>query len=491
MVFLAVCLVACNNAPEPAPGPDPEPPIVPGSIPPPEVYIDSQKATFDDASSTYTVTTPTRTDFSDLDVQLSTEADRVLLDGQEVDPAGFKLDLRKSKTLRVIFDRTYRDLTLSIRNTGLPVVRIQTRDPVTSKEVWQEGATMRIELPEGAVDYEGTMSIRGRGNSTWNYPKKPYALKLDEKAEILSMPAHKRWVLLANWKDRTLMRNAAAFWLSDHTELPYTVRGEFVEVVLNGKHIGNYFLCEQIDISKNRVNVKEGGLLLELDTYFDEVNRFLSKDFQLPWMVKEPDEDELTPEAFTEFKQWIAELETLLKNTQRIQAHEYEQYLDVDTAIDFLIVQELTCNHDFYNNWPTNMPPGPHSAYLYKQPGGKLYSGPVWDFDYHTFVPSRTAQWAGANKTIYYPALLKDQKFRERLLERWNTQKDGLKELASWIDATAERLALSEGFNDALWPISNSENGDEKMNFPTAVNRMRKAFLDKWAWIDANIKNLK
>ena len=81
------------------------------------------------------------------------------------------------------------------------------------------GATMRISRPDGTVDYEGSLEIRGRGNSTWNYPKKPYALRLPEKHAVLGMPGHKRWILLANWKDRTLMRNDAAFWLSRHTGL--------------------------------------------------------------------------------------------------------------------------------------------------------------------------------------------------------------------------------------------------------------------------------
>ena len=481
LVVLAAGLLGCEKK-------EPERQLVPGDIPIPGVRINGEKAGFDDQTSTFSYTFPTTTDFSATEVRLQTDADRVLLGDEELDPsAPFTLDLREPKTLRVIFDWTYRDLTVSVRNTGLPVVRIDTPRKINSKDVWVEGAKMRIEQADGTVDYEGTMSIRGRGNSTWGYPKKPYAIKLDEKAEILSMPSHKRWVLLANWKDRTIMRNDATFWLSRHTGLPYTVRGQFVELVLNGKHAGNYYLCEQIKINKNRVNVEDGGLLLELDTYFDEKNRFWSEDFQLPWMVKEPDEEELTPEAFAEFKQWIKDLETLLKDPKRVQAHEYEQYIDVDTAIDFLIVQELTGNNDFFNYWPAK---GPHSVYLYKQPGGKLYTGPLWDFDFHTYIPDRTKFWAGAKETMYYPALLRDPKFRERLVERWDAQKDALKGLAAYIDETAERLRVSEGYNHKLWPITNDENGDEKMTFQEAVDRMRQAFLDKWKWMDTNIRKL-
>lgn len=483
LLLLLGILPGCNKLPEPEPG----------EITPPVIFVDGYYCSLDRANATYSALLATTTDFSAMPVEFRTDAGRILLGERELAKKGELLDLRSPLTIRVVMGRTYEEFTLQVRNTGLPVVRITTPRAVTSKTNWLAGATLRIELPDGTVDYEGPMSIRGRGNSTWNYPKKPYALKLDEKARILSMPSQKRWVLLANWKDRTLLRNDAAFWLSSHTGLPYTVRGQFVELVLNGSHMGNYYLCEQIRIAKKRVPVEDGGLLLELDTYFDEPNRFLSQDFQLPWMVKEPDEDELTPEQFEDFKQWIRDLETLLKDEERVKAHEYTQYLDVDTAIDFMIVQELTCNQDFYNNWPTNMPPGPHSVYLYKQPGGKLYTGPVWDFDYHTFVPNRTKQWAGANRTMYYPALLKDPDFRARMVERWDAQKGQLKGLTEYIDEMVQQLSDSEGVNHTLWPIptTQNENGDEQISFPEAVGRMKESFLAKWSWMDSHIRQLK
>ena len=162
----------------------------------------------------------------------------------------------------------------------------------------------------------------------------------------------------------------------------------------------------------------------------------------------------------------------------------------MDTAIDFLIAQELTGNNDFYNTWPAD---GPHSVYLYKQPGGKLYTGPMWDFDFHTFLPGRTKMWAGATKTMYYPALLKDPDFRARLVERWDAQKDRLKGLAEHIDEMEEMLTVSERFNHAIWPIptTQNENGDEQVSFHDAVTLMKNSFLAKWSWMDSNIRNLK
>ena len=498
LISLAIlCAVACRKDPAD------DTSLREGTVRVSRISVNGKYASYDAESGTYLATLPAVTDFSSLRVDFATEAALIQADGKALAMSGNELDLTEPLTVRFILNGVYQEYKVAVRNTGLPVVRIETpgRKTVTSKETWMDGATIRIELPDGTVDYEGQMEIRGRGNSTWQwYPKKPYALRLKEKDEILGMPSHKRWILLANWKDRTLMRNDAAFWLSRHTGLPYTVRGQFVELVMNGLHVGNYYLCEQIKLNKKRINVEKmdpmetdpekitGGFLLELDTYFDEKYQFkFDKLFNLPWMVKEPDEDELSDAAFQYIKGWIGDLETLLKDNTRVQAHEYEEYLDVDTAIDYLIVEELTGNHDFYNDWPWT---GPHSTYMYKERGGKLYHGPVWDFDYHVFLPDRTQFWAGANKTLFYPALLKDEKFRDRLVERWNSQKDALKELPAYIDEMADYIRLSEGYNQAMWPISNRENGDEEMTFQQSVDRIKKAFLDKWEWMDRNITKL-
>ena len=488
----------------------PETDLVEGNVSVSFVRVNGVNAYSNSTEKTFTVILPTETDFSSMDLDFTTDATAIRTGAQELSKTNTSIDLSQPLTVRFIKNGVYEDYTIIVKNTGLPVVRIETPGgkTVTSKTVWMDGAKIRIEKPDGKVDYEGSMEIKGRGNSTWNYVKKPYALRLKEKGEILGMPSHKRWILLANWKDRTILRNDAAFWLSRHTGLPYTVRGQFVELVLNGKHLGNYYLCEQIKLNKKRVNIEKmdametdpqkitGGWLLELDTYYDyqdyvdEKHKFRYPNlFNLPWIVKDPDDDEISNEAYQYIQGWIKDLETLMKDSNKVRAHAYEEFLDVDTAIDYLIVEELTGNNDFYNYWPSA---GPHSTYLYKERGGKLYHGPVWDFDYHVFCPQFTNQWVGATKSIFYPALLKDEKFRERLVERWEMQKNELKKLPDYIDEQADRIRESERINHKMWPIvNNPENGDENMTFQESVERIKKAFLDKWEWMDKNIRSLR
>jgi CotH protein. len=483
--------------------------ITEGKVDVTNIRINGTNALLNSETGTFTAILPTETDFSSMDISFVTKANSILMGNRELASSNTDIDLSEPRVIRFVRKGIYQDYTIVVRNTGLPIVRIETpgKKAVTSKTAWMDGATIRIERPDGSVDYEGSLEIKGRGNSTWNYPKKPYALRLKEKDEILGMPSHKRWVLLANWKDRTILRNDAAFWLSRHTGLPYTVRGQFVELVFNGQHKGNYYLCEQIKLNKKRVNIEKmdpmetdpekitGGWLLELDTYVDmpgyvdETHKFRFPNlFNLPWIVKDPDDDEISDVAYMYILGWIKDLETLMKDSDKVRAHAYEEFLDVDTAIDYLLVEELTGNNDFYNYWPS---PGPHSTYLYKARGGKLYHGPVWDFDYHVFCPQYTHQWVGATKSIFYPALLKDEKFRARLVERWDMQKNDMKKLPEYIDGQADRLRESERINHDMWPISNDENGDEKMSFQESVDRIKSAFLDKWEWMDQNIRNLK
>ena len=376
--------------------------------------------------------------------------------------------------------------------TNLPVVNITMPDyqPIVTKEPWVAGATMTITMPDGSVDYSGSLSVKGRGNSTWNFPKRPYALKLDSKSEILGMPKHKRWCLLANWMDRTLLRNFAAFEISRATDLAYTPRGQFVELVFNGVHVGNYFLCEQIKVDKNRVNITEvtpdeitGGYLFELDTNMDEEFVFESSRYKLPWMFKDPDED-ITDAQMEYVQNYVKSLEDILYDYSRLRNHEYLDYIDQDSFIDYWLVHELAGNEESYH---------PKSVYFYKDRDGLLCAGPVWDFDWGTFI-SRNAARYNARYNVYYHRLFLDSAFTARVKERWQMLKPRLEAVAPIIEAKAAELAASDAINHQMWPITPEPslnayeaNGDAELSFDQAVKNLVKAYTDKLNWLDTRI----
>lgn len=494
---------------------------------------------YDSKKNLYSACLPTTTNFSAQRIMFSHTGDSVTAGGLLMANAMYNtVDITDTLVASVWKDGLHKDYKIKLTNTGLPVVRISTPKAVTRRDTWVPGATIRIELPDGSIDYEGTLSLKGRGNGTWtDSDKKPYALKLDEKAKILGMHKDKRWILLANFKDRTLLRNDAAFWLSRQTEMPYTISGEFVELVWNGKHMGNYYLCEYAKIDNHRIDIHEpnlsdpekGGYYMEIDAFLDYTSNdradkpadigFWStganRRYNLPYVFKEPDEDEngnpisVNSPAYMYMFNYVNKMEDAIYSASS-NNHNWMKYLDMEAAIDYALIQELTMNHDSYNTWPQD---GPHSAFIYKDSCGKICFGPIWDFDYHTFTlysdyqngggwssteNPRLKQWEilkmdkKNNHNYYFSDLVKkDPLFKSHLVLRWNMYKDIWKEgFPAYVDEMAEKIRLSESYNETIWGYSNKQNGDNQLTFQGAINAMKTAFLKRWEWIDQNIKDL-
>lgn len=392
-----------------------------------------------------------------------------------------------------------RTASLSNESTGLPVVLINTPGNVaiTSKKEWLEpSSTITILNPDGSIDYEASdLSIKGRGNTTWSLPKKPYALKLGAKSEILGMKKNKRWCLLANWIDRTLMRNDISFQIAKQTNLAWTPSGKFVELILNGTHVGNYYLCEQIKIDKNRLDINEmkstdingdaitGGYLIEIDKNYDEVNKFYSETRNLPYMFKEPDEDVLQPEQLAYFQTFVNEMESYLYADNWLDNRKYADYLDIGSFIDWWFVYELTTNKE---------PNHPKSSYLYKDKLGKLMAGPVWDFDYETFLPDFATSFRITN-AIYYNRLFDDPVFVNEIKTRWALYKSRFESIENYIRTIADQIRKSNEIDRAMWPLSVNVNGlvngDWDLTFDEAVERVIRAYNDKVEWMDGQISS--
>ena len=376
----------------------------------------------------------------------------------------------------------------------LPKVYVNTPNGVaiTSKEVWTEDCEIVIVDSDGTETINSTTSFRGRGNSTWSYPKKPYAIKLDNKSEVLGMPKHKRWVLLANWMDRTLLRNAVTFEMARQI-MDWAPRGEFVEFYLNGVHQGNYYLCEQIKIDKNRINISEfeddatdgesGGYLLEFDTnYQAEINYFMSGNYGYPVTIKDPDEEIITSwqhPLYTYIKDYVADTEFALKSG------DFETVfskIDYSTFVDYFLIQEISGNGECRH---------PKSSYMYKDGGGKLCAGPVWDFDWGTF--SLGDKGFINNQALWYKALFNSPEFEAALKARWAGVKPIFENIDTFIDEQADLIRESEAINHEMWPIDNRHNypnGDELIDFDSAVEQMKQAIEERIIEVDAAINSL-
>ncbi|MBP5676608.1 MAG: CotH kinase family protein [Bacteroidales bacterium] len=364
--------------------------------------------------------------------------------------------------------------------TGLPVVFVTT----------ENGAkiTSKTEFVKASFSVKGTRTlpgmdavscrIRGRGNTTWTWPKKPYLVALDERASVLGMPKHKRWVLLANFMDRTLMRNLVSMKVSSlMTHLAWTPRCVPVELVLNGKHVGSYLLIEQVRVDKNRVDIDEDqGLLYELDFHYD--NPIQWKDHNIPFSIKYPDEDDITQERISYAKKYISEVaNTIYGSNFKDPVNGYAKYLDVDSYIDYWIVYEVMTNHELGN---------PGSVMFHKDPNGKLTAGPCWDFDWGvlSFYTCNGANALVNGHAIWYDRLFQDPDFKARVRARFLELKPQLQEIPNYMEECRTLLSESAKLNFEMWNPADDRsqnggkiiNGDEELTFDAAVDRLKKNF---------------
>lgn len=331
-------------------------------------------------------------------------------------------------------------------------------------------------------DFSGRGQIRGRGNSTWTYPKKPFKIKLDEEASLLGMAAERDWILIANYLDNTHLLNAVGFKVGQLLDMPFTNHAVPVEVTLNGKYLGAYILTEQIEVKKNRVDVGKEGLLLNLDTNFDELWQFQSEGYQLPVTVKYP--KEMNDLLLASIKEEFETLEAMVLSTD-FPSTPYLEYLDATSIVNYLIVYMLTLNEEINH---------PKSTYIYKTKTGKYTMGPVWDFDWgfgyektfkHLEGRSRPLFWSSPRKgTRFFSRFLKDPVIQTLLKESWaNFESEQLSELLNYIDEYAADIKDARARDLEVWP-------QEHEDFATEVTNLKSWLQDRASYMTGFIEDL-
>ena len=475
-----------------------------------------------------------------------------------------------------------RDYTVKVTNTGLPVVVIEhsTSGDFSDEKVggtnilgmvigartvndfvnfkirgkdtdWVEDDQITIYNSDGTVDCSVAGGIRHRGNTSRDYPKKPFALKFKDKKSVLGMPAHKRWVLLANWLDHSMIRNTVAFDIAQVVEyawrqsggeigegIPWSVHGQNVELVVADKdgnyhHVGNYLLCEQIKIDENRLNITsekgadtgsdytQYGHLLEVDNTYDEIDKFKTSK-SVPFMFK----DEVSDKILNDVKTKVQRIETnLYKNTEAGFAAAFEE-LDINSVIDQMLIWELAMNREYGD---------PKSVYMYMDKDGKLSAGPVWDFDRGTFQNQEKAtelcdndgpkgskgkyyrikpdnKWlylrtgtyeeTDSYSYVWYRQLAKSATYQKAVQERWTVIKPYLGLIPAQIQSYGQALAKSYEYDSKMWPTSKTDirkyksdfndwSGDETLgangNYQEVINNFITVYNERLAGMDALI----
>ena len=372
----------------------------------------------------------------------------------------------------------------------LPVFELNTRDGkgIYTKDEWLEATLTLSVYDEEKQSYERTETYscvyKGRGNSSWEADKKPFNIKFEKKVSLLGLPKAKKYSVLANYYDVSEMRNYVTYYIAniltksnykDGEVIPenylgtgwkWSPKGEYAEFYIDGEYAGLFLVSESVQISKNRLDLKEQneehsipidelGYLFELSIngdnhwwttkYLDRINMRGrgAKDFKgIPFTVKDPDyEKDLSEEEQKYVQQYISEIEDILFAEPSEEAWaNIRNAVDVTSFADYWLVQALANNFEMIYI---------RSVFVYKD-NGILYAGPIWDFDMGTYdEKAGNPYW---QDVFYYAALFAYPEFGRVLKERWEYLRPYIEtEVPELVEQTEKRIGMALYRNDCLY----------------------------------------
>ncbi len=424
-----------------------------------------------------------------------------------------------------------------LTSTNLPLVIINTNGQTIVDEP-KITANIRIiyhtppllNHPEDSGNvYDGLCGIEYRGSYSQYLPQKPYGFETRDQygnnlnVSLLNMPPENDWILLANYNDKTFMRNTLAFHLFERMG-HYAPRSRLCEVIVNGQYQGIYILTEKIKRDKNRVDIAKldpddnsgdsltGGYIFKVD-YYDPSNSWKSNytpidrpDKDVYYVYEYPAPDVITIQQKNYLKQFVDYCESALYSEHFDNPQEgFRLYIDVQSFIDYFIIGELSRNIDAYKK----------SVFFYKdrdKKGGLLHSGPVWDFDWawknmddncDIFAATDGSGWAyqvnDCNNWPVSPAwmvrLLQDTLFQDELFTRYtNLRKTILSEnyIYQYIDSVYLLVNEAQARHYDRWPILGINVGTPEVDeqpdtYEGEIIKFKNWIATRLSWLDANM----
>ena len=352
----------------------------------------------------------------------------------------------------------------------MPILVIETeeRAPIVSKEEYVNATATSFNTSNNTNFEELELGIRGRGNYSWSgTEKKSYRIKFDKKINLYNqgLGKAKSWTLLAVHADKSMLRNHAVFDFAKKLgTLPFVSSSSFVELYLNGQYDGVYEVCDQIQVNENRVDIDDTGTDLDIG-YLVELDKNASEDviYLSNGDTCEVKSDYVSQDQLNYITTYMNTCYTAIKSGSKDNV---EQYMDLPSIIDSYIVEEYFKNLDV----------GWGSFYFTKPKGGKLYFGPVWDFDLcagnaeddrynakfksykYTYVGSSSFQYA-MQQSKWFTQLRKTSWFFDEVKARWFEIVDYIPSVLDEISQQKSSKLDSFNRNFIRWDIF-----DQKIN---------------------------
>ena len=369
--------------------------------------------------------------------------------------------------------------------TNLPLIIINTENCLEPNNKTTYINSQIIIINDNKININQTASIKLRGQSTASFPKKPYKIKFNKKQEILGFSGkYKKWVLLANYLDKALIRNLLAFKISKIIGLEFTPRCEPVDLIMNGNFRGNYLICDQIEVNEGRVDIEEiteddetGGYLIEIDARAASEEKYFKTNKGILIEIKYPDSDDITQVQEQYIKQFMDILEENVYNWNL-------SYIDLDSFYKYFLMQEFCADIDSVFS----------SFHLTKRKGvDKLYFGPVWDYDrsfdndYRLIPTNQKPKFAlyygdsSGTTREFIITILKIKNTMNNINKTWTIlQENGLDEeiLKIFIEEKKDLLYESGNLNNLRWYGSKIGNGKKDYfdNVNVVINYIEQRF---------------
>lgn len=375
----------------------------------------------------------------------------------------------------------------------LAQLRFQVDDPI--------GAEPEVDGALRMPGYTGAVKVGISGGSALAWPKRSYAFVLDSPAAgarespLLGMPEGGDWVLHAPYSDKTLMRNALAYGTSRAIGR-YAPRTRFVELFLNERYRGVYLLAERPELGVTRV---PGDALVEITSLLQsggESEAFRTPIGGRPVVWQDPERDDLEDDEAAEIEALVGRAERALYSPPLGDPGDgWRRYLDEESAVDVVLLNELFKNQEGFES----------STYLARRDDGRLYLGPVWDFDVgmgnSNLGPSRGVTGWVLERRDWAERLYRDPGFASAVAQRWSELRaEGLRgRLLSTVDRNRALLRGEAERNFRRWPVlgeyvwpnpRDPRTGEVRQTYQGEVDHLRSWLSRRVAWIDENVGDL-
>lgn len=355
-----------------------------------------------------------------------------------------------------------------VMQSNLPSVQISLKGNLTLEEIHKDKTLQFEENTFVLKDFEekynltlpNYMEIEGRGNTTWElYNKKSYQIKFKEEVSVLGMEPAKKWVLMANSSDDSMIRNQLVFQTAENLSMKYVPHFKYVDLWINGDYLGTYLLGEKVEIENSRLDLNEsgGGLFEHDEGYYDESENVLfSKMLQKHFVLKDAVSDDplILADAMKSFEISIDELMTYLYTTpsKNVTLNQLATMIDVDSFAKYYLINEYVLNKEAFVT----------SFYWYKDgEDDVLHLGPLWDFD-----TSMGNDGSGIDEKYgedhplfgYLLAIPEFQKRTEDLYFKYSKTFSDMKAMASVLE---EEIQISAEMNYLRWDVLGGKNPKE------------------------------